>query len=147
MRRDRRDSILYCAGLVDGEGYVSIVPAGSSFRPVLDVTMTLLPGLKELQSTFGGKIRVDRKLTKGGKHRLSWRLRDRKAVEALVVLLPWLKIKTANAENVLRYFSYVSQIKSSHRTDDQRDRLRRFHAEAVRLNNRRVREAVFACTD
>lgn len=113
------DSVAYAAGLIDGEGSITIQRNESRGSPQyalsLAVEMDLGKSSQSLNTLlwlFGGKVSANRKGRKGGLHAATaaWRLHGAEAACALAVLQPVLRTKRQQADLMLALFSWESQI-------------------------------------
>ena len=103
--------IQWAAGLIDGEGCISIAKQARKDRPTaayhlrITVTMVHLPTLERLQKIIGGNIHVKRSYQN---HRTAWVLTiyDKKALKALLRLIPHLVTKREEAEAALDFGSW-----------------------------------------
>lgn len=97
----------YLAGLIDGEGYLGILPVRSTditnlcFEPVIKIGMTGTPSrlvLEEVSAQWGGTIGKRSGLTKGGREAFLYALRSKRKVLALLdELIPHLRVKHSQA--------------------------------------------------
>jgi len=88
-----KDSI-YAAGLVDGEGTITLsrLHAGDRFRaPVVSLSSTTLELVEFLRSTFGGAICKHKTYKLHHKAHWSWRVVRNGALEFLQTVGPFLK--------------------------------------------------------
>ena len=97
--------LAYIAGFVDGEGHILILSAntGTSFVAQLGISNTNVEILEWIQEIFGGYI-YDKQKVKGRKqgYQIRWNRRNR-VKEILTLLLPYLKVKRAQAEVVIEF--------------------------------------------
>jgi hypothetical protein len=117
--------LAYAAGIIDGEGTIGIYghrKNASKYKYsdlVVQVANTKVELIQWLQFKFGGKFCFFQP------HRLrqssfyNWRLYNKKAVEFIKLILPYLKIKRANAELAIEYQSRKGR-KGQHLTDTKR---------------------------
>jgi hypothetical protein len=95
----------YVAGLVDGEGCISIShdrrKKKSWFYPRVDVGMTLRAKLDSLACLYGGTVRKTRDATDKWEEAWAWAVMTRKASAFLEKILPLLHIKTEQARLAL----------------------------------------------
>ncbi len=105
-------TLAYLAGAMDSDGCISVKRStyamrvrGDASTPVFServmfkqVTPEIPTMLKEL---FGGSLRVDGPSISGGRNLYSWQATDLRAAECLRALLPYLRVKRAQAENCL----------------------------------------------
>jgi hypothetical protein len=103
-------TLAYLAGLIDGEGYIGIKKttvrkdcAAPSYHARLQIRMVDEPAIAFLAETFGGRYYKDR--PEAGKRRAlyCYQSSDAAAERILRALLPYLRVKRANAEAVLRF--------------------------------------------
>lgn len=98
----------YIAGLVDGEGYLGLIPhnhhpqiINAGYTPVVKVCLTGSAGkevVEELRKLYGGSCDTRKKLTKGGRQAHTFHLRAKKTVgKFLSDILPYLKVKSSQA--------------------------------------------------
>jgi hypothetical protein len=107
----------YLAGLLDGEGYVSIweVKKGQKkkwlhthetyYHPVIKIVMTDEPIIRWLKDSFGGTLEVRRLGEKNINWKTSygWMLRKAQVVEFLRHVSPYLRVKKQQAEIILEF--------------------------------------------
>lgn len=111
----------YIAGLVDGEGCISVsrthtsesakgCKRGFAYRSSLNITMTNLEILEWIkQITRAGKICSKRVNIAKHKAAWSWTVWSIEASELLQQLLPYLHIKKEQAENLIAFQSGMRQ--------------------------------------
>ena len=99
--------IAYVAGLFDGEGYVDIYSASTSKKSkspslMLRVIISQKDGsvMNWLDKTFGGYVRMERR-KESWIYR--WELKSQKAKNFLKLILPYLKIKHAQATLAIEF--------------------------------------------
>lgn len=94
----------WAAGIVDGEGSISIFKIGkSSYSVVLHVGMSHKETIARIRTIFGdGQIRED-KQPQGRKTMYVLRLYGKRAVEIVKRLLPYLFTKKRQAELVIEF--------------------------------------------
>ena len=93
----------YLAGLIDGEGYLGLLPSRAkglkvtSFEPVIKIGMTgseVLPIFNTLVSKYGGHIDTRNKPTKGNRIAYTYILKSKvKVYNLLADIQPYLIIK------------------------------------------------------
>ena len=99
----------YLAGCLDSDGYFTIKRSTYHLRVRRDATQPVYSekiGLKQvteyvprlLHESFGGYYRIEKPSTKNGKPLHSWTVTDRKAIECVTALLPYLHVKREQAE-------------------------------------------------
>jgi hypothetical protein len=92
--------LAYAAGIVDGEGCVTINTWRGRTRPIVKVAMIHEAPLKHLQTLFGGRIRLSAGRNDRKDHYI-WTIQSKMARECLKQLLPFLLIKNKHAEIIL----------------------------------------------
>ena len=105
MERYKEVDLAYIAGLVDGEGYVGIKKEKTDYispyyHANLQVAMTNEDAVKFMAQTLGAKVYVRRRWN--GKTLYICQLSCGKAVRALKLLLPYLRVKKCNTEIILK---------------------------------------------
>ncbi len=99
--------IAYVAGLFDGEGYVDIYQASTSNKSksislMLRVIISQKDGsiMNWLEKNFGGYVRMERRKDSWI---YRWDIRSQKAKDFLVLMMPYLKIKLAQAKLAIEF--------------------------------------------
>lgn len=138
----------YLAGVVDGEGSLSIVRVGAQhyrvphFRFVAKITNTKHPWLEELQSWVGGSIyRVDSAKRRNRQPCYDLALNGSQARAMLLQVQPYLRLKQRHADVLLRYFDVASRRRLMNGANQKTDpsvliELEALHAELRTLNLR-----------
>jgi hypothetical protein len=114
--------LAYCAGVIDSDGTIGIKRNTYAMRAVGDCTQATysaricvrqvgVEALHVLSETFGGNVRPAKTYAKRGKPMWGWEIRDAIAERALTALLPYLRIKRAQAENCLALRSIIAKSK------------------------------------
>lgn len=104
--------LAYCPGVIDSDGTIGIKKSTYSMRVTRDSTQPsyservcvrqVSPEAVELlHALFGGSFGPRKASTPRGKPLYEWAVTDRRAAECLVAVLPWLRIKAAQARNCL----------------------------------------------
>ena len=104
--------LAYCAGIIDADGTIGIKRStyamrvrGDAGAPVFSERICVKQVTSEavdlLKSLFGGRRGIDNPSAKRGKPLHVWQVTDRQAVVCLRAILPYLRIKRAQAENCL----------------------------------------------
>lgn len=100
--------IAYLAGLLDGEGYISIVKTGKHHAPILNITNTDLALLLWVQMRFGGALYRVLAGKAGDRakdcHRLQWNS-TAEIARILVMVQPYLVAKGKQAELVIEFIA------------------------------------------
>lgn len=105
-------TLAYLAGAMDADGYFSIKKSTYHIRVRGDAVNAVYSekmGLKQvtpivpllLQEAFGGSYRQDRAQTENSKPMFGWTATDQNAARVCESLLPYLRIKPAQARKVL----------------------------------------------
>lgn len=100
-------NIAYVAGLFDGEGYIDIYKASTSKNSkspsfMLRVIISQKDGsiMNWLETNFGGSVRMERR-KENWIYR--WDIRSQAAKRFLILIMPYLKIKTEQAKLALEF--------------------------------------------
>ena len=93
----------YIAGLIDGEGYLALIPSrtteckNSSFEPVIKIGMTgteVIPIFEHLISRYGGNMETRSCKTTGNRIAITYNLKSKKKVLKLLEdIQPYLIVK------------------------------------------------------
>lgn len=110
MKQSNVSKFAYAAGIIDGEGSISISKRGNSYGVSVDVGMKDGRVIDFLYGTFGGNIRVrHHEETHFGNSysykdfdMISWYLKCQKAKEFLRRIYPFLRVKKRQAELAIR---------------------------------------------
>lgn len=105
-------TLAYLAGILDADGTIGIKKSTYAMRVIMDSTQPTYSerihirqveraALDLFVETFGGAISIEDANCKRGRSLFRWGLTDQKAANALKQLLPFLRIKKAQAENCL----------------------------------------------
>ena len=139
----REANLAYLAGLVDGEGCISIKHniRNNNYFPWVAVGMTQKEGIDLLVEMFGGTIRED--LTSNRKSTMyRWERNKREdVVNVLQQLLPYLRVKKALAVSVLAFCQDGEPIKVGGRGKtslQEQERRKDLHLKVKELNNVRA---------
>ena len=100
------ETAAYAAGLMDADGYIGIhsrrrVADGPTYygaRITLGMTEPALPALTEFQASWGGSLTQNRVETDRWAAAWAWTLQGREAAAVLRLLMPYLRIKSRQAE-------------------------------------------------
>jgi hypothetical protein len=86
-----KENLVYTAGLIDGEGTVTL-SKGNKFRyPVVSVTSTSKELIDFLHETFGGTVVIQKIYKHNHKPSWSWRLTYDRAIEFIQQIRPFMK--------------------------------------------------------
>ena len=127
----------YLAGAIDSDGSIGIRRStyamrvtGDSRQPTFSERICLkqvTPQIPQLlKETFGGSLMMQAPSATKGRPLYYWESTNRAAADALVAMLPYLRIKRAQAENALALRASKSRPRSETHT----------HREAVKTNAR-----------
>ena len=103
--------LAYAAGIVDGEGCISIgkKSMGTDKLPRLTMILTVVNTnewlIRWFKMQFGGNIRNQKPSNQRAKLKWVWRVESRKASEIIKLLLPYLQIKRPQAELAIKFQS------------------------------------------
>lgn len=101
-------TLAYLAGLVDGEAYVGIKKGRrkDSVSPLyherIQIRMVHEPAIAFLAETLGGNYYRERRVYPNRRPLFCYQASDAQAADILQRLLPYLRVKKASAETVLR---------------------------------------------
>lgn len=95
--------IRYIAGFFDGEGWVGIEKYGGRTRIVVSIGQVDNRPLKKIQEQFGGLLRL--RLKSNDSYIYEWRVRDRRAINFLVAIRPYLIVKRQGVNRAFRYLN------------------------------------------
>lgn len=117
----------YLAGLIDGEGYLGLLPSrakglkNQSFEPVIKIGMTgyeVLPIFNQLIEQYGGHIDTRRILTKGSRQAYTYILKSRLKVSILLAdIEPFMIVKKKQLE-ILGQFCLLPNTHSLYKSFD-----------------------------
>lgn len=110
----------WCAGIVDGEGYVSLSKGRYQKGTTVEVCNTDYRILKKLRDNFDGAIAlVKRKDRPTHSPCWKWHIRGRNVIEFLEKVIPFLVSKKEKAEIVLSYAYTIGKkpIDANYRND------------------------------
>jgi len=114
MKLERKTQLAYAAGIIDGEGSISLgikkakpnTMSNDSWTPRISVKMNNGLPLDLLYGLFGGSVRpVSPKYwDQDGKfYGFVWEISCEKAMKACKLMLPFLKVKLPQAQLLIRY--------------------------------------------
>lgn len=95
----KETDLAYLAGLLDGEGHFGLRKSQTGFAVIIQVQMTDEAVLTWARNTFGGNLELNREATEKHERVIRWTVGGKEKVKPLLLaLLPYLKVKKANAE-------------------------------------------------
>ena len=108
----KKSDVAYLAGLIDGEGCISVVRYLKRGRTAhvarIQMSLTVKPVLDwVLALTKAGSVQPKTPRQPNRKKAWLWVVETNRAVRLLKCVLPFLKIKRKQAENLLRFQSVV----------------------------------------
>lgn len=139
---DKKELYAYTAGLIDGEGYISLLPVQKSkgYCAVVKVTSTDKFMAKFLHENFGGHIAKPRNHPYPMKPSINWTLRNRNNVNTFLrKIYPYLLVKKAQADVVIEYTDTFSP--NSLRNEDIWKQKDEFYRRIRALNKRGIAPA------
>jgi hypothetical protein len=144
MTQEERETLIYLAGLIDADGYLSIVCLRSNQR--LSPSYFEKVGLKQtcdvgpllLKKMFGGCYGTEKPSTPNGKLLYRWAITGRKAAECARRLRPFLRIKQQQADILLLLQEHkLANDKNRKLTEDQLAHRAYLQSEVRALNDTR----------
>jgi hypothetical protein len=116
--------LAYCAGVIDSDGTIGVRrltygmrKLGTSKQPTYTARICVRQvepqAVNLLAETFGGPVLQARTYAKRGKMLLQWEAKDAAAQRVLIAILPYLRIKRAQAENALVLRGLVAESKKA----------------------------------
>jgi len=87
-------TLAYAAGLIDGEGTITLSRRRKGYRfrsPVISMSSTTIELVEFMKSTFGGSISSHKTYQLHHKKSYSWKIVDNTAVKLSELLLPFLR--------------------------------------------------------
>lgn len=140
----------YLAGLIDGEGSIAVsrtktsssakaCKRGFAYRASVTITMTDLAVLEWAKRTAGvGNICVKKARSPNHKQAWSWTVWSIEAATLLAQILPFLKVKAEQAENLIEFQGAMRQPGSKGLTDDEWSLREAHYAKSQHLNQRGI---------
>lgn len=138
----------YIAGLVDGEGYVAITAnrtgqsdksssRGISFRGIISVRMCTRGALDfAAQATGYAKVKFCRSRQENHKDCWQWNVWSREAAELARKILPFLRVKNRQAQNLIEFQAMMRQPGCLGLSDTEWEKRTALHAISAHLNKR-----------
>ena len=104
--------LAYCAGVIDSDGTIGIKQSTYAMRVVGDSSQATYSerikvkqvepeAVTLLHQLFGGSFRIEKSSLKSGRPFYAWQVTDLQCTNVCRALLPYLRIKLRQAENVL----------------------------------------------
>ena len=130
VRTPTSDELAYMAGVIDSDGYIGIRRSTYGMRVRKDCTQPVYyerVGCKQVQPQavellhkyFGGALGRDNPSVPRGKILYNWQVTNVKAMAFLCAVLPYLRIKRAQAHNCLCLRAVMEQSKQARRRTRQ----------------------------
>lgn len=146
VSRISQADLAYAAGLIDGEGCITVVapgirPNGRSVGPRVRVIvyMTTPEVLVWLQRTFGGTFRPRKSRQPRQKPVYVWSIQGKRAGMMLEWLLPYFRVKTPQARVAIAFYRLQLPYRAGMKPrPGYHERLCVLKAEMLRLNQRGV---------
>ena len=95
-----KHDLAYSAGLMDGEGTITMRPTGKWRRPRVSMSSTTLCLLEYMVATFGGAVYARKRARAVDAPSWSWALNGEDAIKFIQITLPYMrepaKIRRAN---------------------------------------------------
>lgn len=110
MKIPTSEELAYCAGVIDSDGCIAIAYSNAEKHPAarcreLITAGQSTPEVIELLSTlFGGKVLVKRSKHKNQRDHYVWARTGKSAISTLKQLLPFLRLKQAQAINLIELY-------------------------------------------
>lgn len=104
--------LAYCAGVIDSDGTIGIKRSTyamrvrgdatqPTFAPRICVRQVTREAVDLLAATFGGTVRLSKPYSANGRALFEWSVQNRIASDVIAKILPFLRIKRAQAENCM----------------------------------------------
>ncbi len=113
---DEKD-LIYVAGFFDGEGTIVISTHNQKlknsktvyYRLMVQISNTYFPIMEWFYEKFGGSLNFHKDKRPNHNPILQWRVTERKAVEFLILIMPYLRLKSQEAEIALSFYKVRSK--------------------------------------
>jgi len=127
-----RDDLIYAAGFFDGEGCIAInkIKTAIAKHPTYQLVVSVCQNepcevLHELSNLYGGSLSVQ---NNGAYPNLLWQLTSHKANVFLVDILPFLRLKKAEADLAILFQEQMGRGRGYYRlTQEQLDEREKMH--------------------
>ena len=105
----QQHEVSYLAGIIDGEGTITILKRGNSFHPVVSIANTSLELLRWCKARVGLPSVICTKKPQFANHSLSYHIQWRfdAALQVTKMCLPYLIVKKSHAQTLLQWKSVV----------------------------------------
>lgn len=127
----------YLAGIIDGEGCITVWKSGRYDNRVVTVAVAMndKQAVDLLYEAFGGCLFHIKKQNPKWNDSWRWAVKSRRAKVVLEALLPYLRVKTRQAEAALELISSFTHI-GGRATVEQREKQALLHSQISALNQR-----------
>ena len=137
----KTEILAYAAGIVDGEGCITILNKWDSRSKTYDKVQVDITNTNEwicqwFKMQFGGTVRMCKAHKSNWKPTFKWILEADKATAFLKIVLPYLNIKKANAEIAISY--QVTRRIGGHYSQDEKILLEADRVRMKQLNKKGV---------
>ncbi|MBA7539644.1 hypothetical protein ES705_31924 [subsurface metagenome] len=117
-----KEKIIYCAGIVDGEGYIAIKKTkyarhcpSPTYHERIQIRMTDEGVIVFFKELFGGNYYKEKPNCKNGKPLYCYQASDLIAYNICKIILPYLIIKKDNAKRIIKLRKSKENIKREQR--------------------------------
>ena len=133
------DECVYMAGVLDGEGCLSInsEDRGQTYYPQIRVTQTKLDWLEEFAESWGGAVHPKPRYRSGSALAWKWQIYGDNMAKLLNAVYPYLRLKGEQAELLLQLQDRIdsrSGMKGNSLTKDEIEIRRGLYKRCIRLN-------------
>jgi hypothetical protein len=98
--KPKKIDLAYTAGLMDGEGSVSLAVQGNTLRIEVSCSQNTRTALDWLEKIYGGAV-YEYKPKGRNSSIFNWKIYGEKAIEFLLLIRPYMIIKSWNAEQAI----------------------------------------------
>lgn len=124
MRKPTSLKLAYAAGLVDGEGTITLIRTASNQHraPVLSLSSTSYELIEIMVNLFGGVVSHHKTYKKHHRRSYSWRLVYSRALDVMRQLLPFLreKKKIARIKHLLKGYAVNTRRNGKYSVEDKK---------------------------
>jgi hypothetical protein len=128
---NNKEKIIYCAGIVDGEGYVAIKKTkyarhcpSPTYHERIQIRMINEEAIDLFKEVFGGNYYYEKPHCENGKPLYCYQASDLIAYKICKILLPYLIVKKDNAERIIKLRESKNNIKRNQRGGNKGGRSR-----------------------